>query len=266
MKKIILRFITIDNVEVYTIKRGKLSLEKRINSKECVKFKTNKIMLASSHYVSSSLASNALNFRPTKKQFLFSNESVLQINDLVCLPAEYDETLKEWQQTWASRTLLLRIKKLIPSAQYFYPDNFDASLPEHKRTDLSGTKFSNNYKSFQLEESDDKNTKFLLVSSAVVCLAIAPWLPNNFFRDYREVPKYENKLSIIKYFEELAASAKFSGLTKLTFNKSLNTVGAILTSSFTEEQKREIRRYCEVANCIPEINEQQVVLKFKRGP
>lgn len=265
MSNVILRFITHDNVEVYTIKRGTLSLKERINSKDCVKFKTNRIMLASSHYVSSSLASNALNFKPAKKQFLFSNESILPINDLMCLPAQYDETSKEWQQTWASRSFLLKIKEAIPSAEYFYPDDFDTLLPKHKRTDLSGTKFSYNCKNFQLKENDEKNRKFALISSAVVFLTIAPWLPTNFFGDYRAVPKHDNKLSIMKYFEELATSAKFSDLTQLTFNKSLNTVEVSLNSSFAEEQKREIRRYCELANCIAEINEQRVVLKFQRG-
>jgi len=81
--------------------------------------------------------------------------------------------------------------------------------------------------SFQPIKSRDKNKLFIFILTASIFLAIAPWITHWFDYTSKERLVFENKLLLVQHFEQLVTSSELSGLEKLTFNKSLNSIEII---------------------------------------
>ena len=264
MNKQVLRFISPDNIELYNIKRGKLIFKDRIKSKDCAKIKTDKVILTASHYVSASMLAESVKFGPEKEQFLFSDQSILRIEDLIHIPAIYDEAHNTWKQFWASRHLLLDIKALIPSAKYFYPECLALTEHDTNKDNLSDSKFLNDAISFQPMKSRDKNKLFIFILTASIFLAIAPWITHWFDYTSKERLVFENKLRLVQHFEQLVTSSKLSGLEKLTFNKSLNSIEIITHDLLNEMQKSEVEKFCKELSCVLKFDNNQLNIIFEK--
>ena len=264
MNKQVFRFISPDNIELYNIKRGKLIFKDRIKSKDCAKIKTDKVILTASHYVSASMLAESVKFVPEKGQFLFSDQSILRIEDLIHIPAIYDEVHNTWKQFWASSHLLLDIKALIPSAKYFYPECLALIQHDTNKDNLSNAKFLNDAISFQPIKSRDKNKLFLFTLIAGIFLAIAPWISHWFDYNSKERLVFENKVLLIQYFEQLAVSSELSGLKKLTFNKSLKSIEIITHDLLNEIQKSEVEKFCKELSCKIKFDNNQININFQK--
>ena len=264
MNKQVLRFISPDNIELYNIKRGKLIFKDRIKSKDCAKIKTDKVILTASHYVSASMLAESVKFGPEKEQFLFSDQSILRIEDLIHIPAIYDEAHNTWKQFWASRHLLLDIKALIPSAKYFYPECLALIKHDTNKDNLSDSKFLNDAISFQPIKSRDKNKLFIFILTASIFLAIAPWITHWFDYTSKERLVFENKLLLVQHFEQLVTSSELSGLEKLTFNKSLNSIEIITRDLLNEMQKSEVEKFCKELSCVLKFDNNQLNIIFEK--
>jgi|TARA_B110000483_G_scaffold133520_1_gene159792 hypothetical protein len=264
MNKQVFRFISPDNIELYNIKRGKLIFKDRIKSKDCAKIKTDKVILTASHYVSASMLAESVKFVPEKGQFLFSDQSILRIEDLIHIPAIYDEVHNTWKQFWASSHLLLDIKALIPSAKYFYPECLALTEHDTNKDNLSDAKFLNDAFSFQPIKSRDKNKLFLFTLIAGIFLAIAPWISHWFDYNSKERLVFENKVLLIQYFEQLAVSSELSGLKKLTFNKSLKSIEIITHDLLNEIQKSEVEKFCKELSCKIKFDNNQININFQK--
>lgn len=264
MNKQVFRFISPDNIELYNIKRGKLIFKDRIKSKDCAKIKTDKVILTASHYVSASMLAESVKFVPEKGQFLFSDQSILRIEDLIHIPAIYDEVHNTWKQFWASSHLLLDIMALIPSAKYFYPECLALTEHDTNKDNLSDAKFLNDAISFQPIKSRDKNKLFLFTLIAGIFLAIAPWISHWFDYNSKERLVFENKVLLIQYFEQLAVSSELSGLKKLTFNKSLKSIEIITHDLLNEIQKSEVEKFCKELSCKIKFDNNQININFQK--
>lgn len=264
MNKHIFRFISPDNIELYNIKRGKLIFKGRIKSKDCAKYRVDKIILTPSHYVSASMPAVSVKFGPEKGQFLFSDQSILRTEDLIYIPAIYDEAHKTWKQFWASRHLLLDIATLIPSIKYFYPEYLAVKEHDTHKDNLSNAKFLNDAVSFQPIKSRNINKLFLFTSIAVIFLAIAPWISYWFDYTSKERLVFENKVLLIQYFEQLAVSSELSGLKKLTFNKSLNSIEIITHDLLNDIQKSEVEKFCKELSCKIKFDNSQININFQK--
>ena len=264
MNKQVFRFISPDNIELYNIKRGKLIFKDRIKSKDCAKIKTDKVILSASHYVSASMLAESVKFGPEKEQFLFSDQSILRIEDLIHIPAIYDEAHNTWKQFWASRHLLLDIKALIPSAKYFYPECLALTEHDTNKDNLSNAKFLNDAISFQPIKSRDKNKLFIFILTASIFLAIAPWITHWFDYTSKEKLVFENKLLLVQHFEQLVTSSELSGLQKLTFNKSLNSIEIITRDLLNEMQKSEVEKFCKELSCVLKFDNNQLNIIFEK--
>jgi len=264
MNKQVFRFISPDNIELYNIKRGKLIFKDRIKSKDCAKIKTDKVILTASHYVSASMLAESVKFVPEKGHFLFSDQSILRIEDLIHIPAIYDEVHNTWKQFWASSHLLLDIKTLIPSAKYFYPECLALTEHDTNKDNLSDAKFLNDAISFQPIKSRDKNKLFLFTLIAGIFLAIAPWISHWFDYNSKERLVFENKVLLIQYFEQLAVSSELSGLKKLTFNKSLKSIEIITHDLLNEIQKSEVEKFCKELSCKIKFDNNQININFQK--
>ena len=217
MNKHIFRFISPDNIELYNIKRNKLMFKGRIKRKDCAKYKVDKIILTPSHYVSASMPAVSVKFGPDKGQFLFSDQSILRNEDLIYIPAIYDEAHKTWQQFWASRHLMLDIANLIPSVKYFYPECLAVTEHDTHKDNLSNAKFLNDAISFQPIKSGDKNRLFIFTTTASNFIyATAPWITHWFDYTSKERLVFENKVLLVQHFEQLAVHLRSSqGLKSL---------------------------------------------------
>lgn len=264
MKKYIARFNTPNNIELYIIKRGKLVFKNRIDSKACVKYKIEKILLAPSHYVSATMLAENINFSPEKGQFLFSDQSILQIEDLVCIPAIFDKNRKSWKQVWASKELLLGIQKFIPSAKYFYPQCLAVSEYELNTDNLSGLKFLSNSPTLPLAVVK-RNTVFLVTLITCFSLIIAPWIPDLFFETSVVKTGYDNKLLLIQHFEKLALIMEISDLEKLTFNNSLDTINLISNEIFSGSQRNLAKNFCIENFCKIDFKDYELTVIFSKS-
>jgi len=265
MNKHIFRFISPDNIELYNIKRNKLMFKGRIKRKDCAKYKVDKIILTPSHYVSASMPAVSVKFGPDKGQFLFSDQSILRNEDLIYIPAIYDEAHKTWQQFWASRHLMLDIANLIPSVKYFYPECLAVKEHDTHKDNLSNAKFLNDAISFQPIVSGNKNRLFIFTTIAVILLSTAPWISHWFDYNSKERLVFENKVLLIQYFEQLAVSAELSGLKKLTFNKSLNSIEIITHDLLNDIQKIEVEKFCKELSCKIKFDNSQININFKKS-
>lgn len=263
MKKKIFRFVAPDNIELYVVKRGKLCFKDRIDSTDCVKYDIDQILLTTSHYVSETMLDKDINFVPENGQFLFSDQSILRIEDLTCIPAIFDESRKVWKQVWASKQLLLDIQKLIPSAKYFYPECLAVSPYELGIDNFSDAKFLKKAPSFPLAGAK-RNTLFLIVLILSIFLVIAPWISHWFFYEPVGKTPYDNELLLIQHFEKFAVTSELSGLEKLTFNNSLNTINMVTQEIFSVDQKNTAERFCNEFFCEIDFKDYELTFIFSK--
>jgi hypothetical protein len=160
--------------------------------------------------------------------------------------------------------LLLDIKALIPSAKYFYPECLALTEHDTNKDNLSNAKFLNDAISFQPIRSRDKNKLFIFILTASIFLAIAPWITHWFDYTSKERLVFENKLRLVQHFEQLVTSSKLSGLEKLTFNKSLNSIEIITHDLLNEMQKSEVEKFCKELSCVLKFDNNQLNIIFEK--
>jgi len=75
---------------------------------------------------------------------------------------------------------------------------------------------------------------------------------------------FENKLLLVQHFEQLATSSELSGLKKLTFNKSLNSIEIITHDLLNDMQKSEVEKFCKELSCVLKFDNNQINIIFEK--
>ena len=120
---LVLRYISDQTSELYKLRRGKLNFLKTGSVDSLLSKKFRLVILSDENFVSSSIKINDLNFTPDADQFLFSEKSILSVDDVLFNPPKKIQENETWQQVWVSASKLKAIGAKLPYAEKFFPES-----------------------------------------------------------------------------------------------------------------------------------------------
>jgi len=266
MKKKIIRYISPDAIELYTLHRKRLEFIKsgRADSAELTNYHT--VILSPQNYVKGEIEKSQLNFKPEKRQFLFSNYSALDPDDILFLPAKDDESSGTVQQIWVSQTKIQDILSLLPKAKKFYPDSYLNTDNATNEENLDGLNFTPGKESYFVL-SNNRTNKFISYSFIVLCffVGVAPWFLGHVANVEPSKLLFQNHISLLDNLARMTEVINFPKVDELKINNTLNQLKLTFDSPLSNELLVQLNDYCSSNLCKISFDSQTLNLTIIEG-
>ena len=268
---LVLRYISDETSELYKLRRGKLNFLKTGSIDSLLSKKLKLVVLSNENFVSSSIKIDELNFIPDKDQFLFSEKSILSVDDVLFSPPKKIDENKTWQQVWVSASKLKAIGAKFPHVQKFFPESIAVKgtqmggVGQPTNSTLDGRSFDAKADFFDLKNSKKRKPQTILILG-MIFLSVLPWLPYSsdfIFGPTDEIELFNNSIRTLNIFSDLSSSLSLPDLKGLEFNQT-NDLIRIKTNEnfiFDEELRDQIEVFCETAFCSVEFQDATIIIR-----
>ncbi len=268
---LVLRYISDQTSELYKLRRGKLNFLKTGSVDSLLSKKFRLVILSDENFVSSSIKMDDLNFTPDADQFLFSEKSILSVDDVLFNPPKKIQENETWQQVWVSASKLKAIGAKLPYAEKFFPESVAVEsiqmdgVGQPSSSTLDGLSFDTKADFFDLKFSKQRKPQTILILG-MIFLSALPWLPYSsdfIFGPADEIQLFDNSIRTIDIFSELSASLSLPDLKGLEFNQT-NDLIRIKTNEdfiFDEELRGQIEVFCETAFCSVDFQDATIIIR-----
>lgn len=277
MSKTVLRYLGANSCELYRLRAGKLSYMSSGSLQDLATNRVDSCILGPRQFIWSSINANEIKFEPDADIFLFSDATIMQLDEIEFLPAFRSHATDEWTQIWIDRGKLSEIQSALPSAKVLYPEITSVAPPEgvdvwmagkdiygriqqdfvhetssNPNATLDGFTFHKNTSGFQRDRASRK--RGLLAAVLTVCIALLPWV-DIFKSALLPAPAdpviYENKIDIDTPMKDLTAVLTGIELDRLEMNVTSNTLVFTLSEdqAWSDRKIEEIQQVCKRINC-----------------
>ena len=263
MKKRILRYAGLNDLQEYSLVRGKLRLVKTYTSVEASQpHRYSHIILAPHHYVGASIADDELNFVPDQGQFLFGAQSVIQSEDIQFLPAYREQHSNRFSQIWASKKRLQELQKLFPNAIKFYPQKTAVSDELGDIESLENLKFEKS--AYHFVKAVKANNFLWLVALLAVCtiLAVYPWAKLALLYNSKQPTSFKNDSTLDAQLSKMIEETSFPKTLMLRFNFTLNTINLTFDTEPDVKALNAVAEYCRKSGCEVSSSENAIAVTF----
>ena len=263
MKKRILRYAGLNDLQEYSLVRGKLRLVKTYTSVEASQpHRYSHIILAPYHYVCASIADDELNFVPDQGQFLFGAQSVIQSEDIQFLPAYREQHSNRFSQIWASKKRLQELQKLFPNAIKFYPQKTAVSDELGDIESLENLKFEKS--AYHFVKAVKANNFLWLVALLAVCTITTayPWTKLALLYNSQQPTSFKNDSTLDAQLSKMIEEISFPKTLMLRFNFTLNTINLTFDTEPDVKALNAVAEYCRKSGCEVSSSENAIAVTF----
>lgn len=167
MDKLLIRFVTVSECELYRLERGVLRFVQSGTLSDLYSKRIGICILSPENYVCSETLSASLDFKPSQSTFLFGDVSLFEPSQVLFLPAEELSGDRGWRQVWILRSKIDLLSEKMPTVVRFLPElNFVS--PNAESSNVSDVEV----------DSDEVSPRFLQTTEDVLTVNTSAVLDN----------------------------------------------------------------------------------------